>query len=57
VGKFTANLDQEFHARRTVRRPEITRLEKGRYNAVYVFAMSLCSCALASLVLAYVIAR
>jgi uncharacterized protein (DUF2249 family) len=57
VGKFSANLDQEFHVRRTARRNEITRLEKGRYNTAYLFAMSLCSCALGAFVLIYVIAR
>jgi hypothetical protein len=57
VGKFSTNLDQEFHAGRIARRNEITRLEKGRYNTAYLFAMSLCSCALGVFVLLYVIAR
>jgi hypothetical protein len=57
VGKFSTNLDQEFHARRVARRNEITRLDKGRYNTAYLFAMSLCSCALGAVVLLYAIAR
>ncbi|MEA2841126.1 MAG: hypothetical protein QOF41_2456 [Methylobacteriaceae bacterium] len=57
MGKFSTSLDQEFHARQIARRNEITRLDKGRYNTAYLFAMSLCSCALGAVVLIYVIAR
>jgi uncharacterized protein (DUF2249 family) len=57
MGRLATNLDQEFQARRTARGSEITRLEKGRYSTAFLFAMSLCSCALAGCLLIFVIGR